>query len=434
MVPLTEIKKQLAACDERIAQLEKSYHAILEFIDKIEDLFQFQDRVEISYENTQIWPVFVDEIRALTTVEVCALFLVDENTREFKLKSVLPEDQGEICNQEISSQIECGIFPWIVKRRRPALIPSLVYKSKKTIIMLPLSTLKRTLGMVLILTPIEESAITQENLKLLTLLSKQYSLMMENALLYENLRQENEYLQKAQAQIVQAEKLTALGRLTAGAFHEILNPLNIISGHAQLLSRDNDLSPRVSKYMNIMQEQAQRIAKIVKGFLLFAGNSPPARKMLKVNELIVKMMSLLEYGMRMENIQIIKDLDRTIPDISGDEEQLSQVFFNLFSNARDAMPSGGQISISTGICVSSGPPPRNGDYVRIAVQDTGCGISEENLSKIFDPFFTTTQGGGNPGLGLSVSYGIIQEHGGFITADSTMNAGTKFTVFLPFKT
>ena len=148
----TQIKKELERSEDRIATLQAGYQSILEFIDKMEQLIQFQEKVDIPYDFNQVWNVFLGHIQHVLYIDVCALFIVEEDTHEFALKSVYPEEQGGISREEMDFQIECGVFPWVIKRRKPAIVPSLAFKNQKTIIMLPLSTLKRTLGMVLIVT------------------------------------------------------------------------------------------------------------------------------------------------------------------------------------------------------------------------------------------------------------------------------------------
>jgi diguanylate cyclase (GGDEF)-like protein len=175
--------------------------ALLELIDKIEHLGQFQDRIDFPATIGQIWEVFLDDVRSLIEIEVCALFLVDDDSYEFVLEYVYPEDHKAICKKEVDYQIECGIFSWIINRRQPALIPALASENDKSMVMLPLSTIKRTLGVVLIKTPIKESAITHENMKLLTMLAKQYSLVLENTLLYGRLMKKHESLEKANGEI-----------------------------------------------------------------------------------------------------------------------------------------------------------------------------------------------------------------------------------------
>jgi diguanylate cyclase (GGDEF)-like protein len=175
--------------------------ALLELIDKIEHLGQFQDRIDFPATIGQIWEVFLGDVRGLIEIEVCALFLVDDATHEFVLEYAFPENRKAICKKEADYQIECGIFSWIINRRQPALIPALASENKKSIVMLPLSTVKRTLGVVMIKTPIKESFITHEIIKLLTMLAKQYSLVLENTLLYDRLMKKHASLEKANGEI-----------------------------------------------------------------------------------------------------------------------------------------------------------------------------------------------------------------------------------------
>jgi len=175
--------------------------ALLELIDKIEHLGQFQDRIDFPSTIGQIWEVFLGDVRNLIEIEVCALFLVDDATHEFVLEYVFPENRKTICKKEVDYQIECGIFSWIINRRQPALMPALAFENEKSILMLPLSTIKRTLGVVMVKTPIKESFITHEIVKLLTMLAKQYSLVLENTLLYDRLMKKHESLEKASGEI-----------------------------------------------------------------------------------------------------------------------------------------------------------------------------------------------------------------------------------------
>ena len=184
-----------------MAEMVEKRSTLIEFIDKIEQLGQFQDRIDFPANIRQIWRVFLGDLRNLIEVEVCALFLVDDDTHEFTLRYVNPDDKRSICQKEINFQIECGIFSWIINRRQPSLIPALVFETDRSIIMLPLTSTKRTLGVVLLLTPIQENYLTRENMKLLTMLAKQYSLVMENTILYERLRKKHTSLEKANGEI-----------------------------------------------------------------------------------------------------------------------------------------------------------------------------------------------------------------------------------------
>jgi diguanylate cyclase (GGDEF)-like protein len=197
--------------------------ALLELIEKIERLSQFQDRIDFPSSINEIWNAFLNDVRNLIEIDVCSLFLVDETTNEFTLKYAVPEDAAKPCRKEIDLQIECGIFSWIINRRQPALIPGLAFEKEKSIIMLPLSTVKRTLGVVLILTPIQESFITQEKMKLLTILTKECSLVMENTLLYARLRRKHLSLEKANREIKILSRTDSLtGCYNRGYLNEVL--------------------------------------------------------------------------------------------------------------------------------------------------------------------------------------------------------------------
>ncbi|MBW2449643.1 MAG: sensor domain-containing diguanylate cyclase [Deltaproteobacteria bacterium] len=197
--------------------------ALIELIEKIERLGQFQDRIDFPSSVNQIWTAFLADVQNLIEFEVCALFLVDETTNEFTLKYAEPENKAKNCRKEVDLQIECGIFSWIINRRQPALIPALNFAEDKSIVMLPLSTVKRTLGAAMILTPIQESLITHENLKLLTILTKEFSLVMENTRLVERLRKKQLSLEKANREIKLLSRIDSLtGCYNRGYLNELL--------------------------------------------------------------------------------------------------------------------------------------------------------------------------------------------------------------------
>ena len=174
--------------------------ALLEFIDKIETLIQFQDKIPSPSEIDQIWDVFHGDIVKLLQINVCALFLVNE-THEFAVRNVSPVEKKKLCRDELYAQIDCGVFSWVMNRKKPAFIPSLVFAESPTIALLPLSATNKSLGVVLCETPIEESSVTRETRKLLAMLAKQCALVMENTLLYDDLKKEHEALKKANEEI-----------------------------------------------------------------------------------------------------------------------------------------------------------------------------------------------------------------------------------------
>jgi signal transduction histidine kinase len=236
-----------------------------------------------------------------------------------------------------------------------------------------------------------------------------------------------------EARLRNAERLASIGRLSAGLAHEIGTPLNVIGGRAEALRRKlagNDLA---DKHLGIITSQIDRIARIVRNMLDFARAREPRMSRMEVVPVFQRVLELL--GQRLEESGIRAELvvPRELPAIQGDPDQIYEVFLNLAANALDAMPRGGELRVR-GDLVRAVSPQHGGspwDFVAVAVEDTGAGIALENLDRIFDPFFTTKDVGRGTGLGLSVSYGIVQEHGGWIDVASEPGRGTRLTVYLP---
>jgi two-component system cell cycle sensor histidine kinase/response regulator CckA len=227
-------------------------------------------------------------------------------------------------------------------------------------------------------------------------------------------------LKNVQARLVQSERLAALGELSAGVAHEINNPLNIITGHAQILLMEENLDSEVKETLEIIKKQVDRASKITNRLLHFSKRTKPEIRVMDVNENVNNTLTLLEHQLKIDNVEILKKLHSKAISIYGDPAQLQQVFFNLITNASHAMPTGGTLTICTKV---------KDTMAEISFTDTGCGIPKENLSKLFEPFFTTKEKGA--GLGLSIVYGIIEAHRGSIKADSKVGKGTTFTITLP---
>lgn len=234
----------------------------------------------------------------------------------------------------------------------------------------------------------------------------------------------SQQLRTIQAQLMQSEKLASLGRLASGVAHEINSPLTGILTFSHLLMRRLKDHPELQKELELIVRETSRVSTIVRGLLDFARESKPQKRPCNVNELILYTLSLVERQSVFQNIQISKNLDLQIPIILLDGNQIQQVFMNVLLNSADAMANGGSLTISSSWAPSD-------SLVKVKFCDTGCGIPEENLSKIFDPFFTTKSAKKGTGLGLAVSYGIIERHRGRIEVQSEMGKGTTFTIQLP---
>lgn len=405
--------------------------AILEFVEKVEKLGLFQERIEKPARLPQVWQAFKDEIERQISPAAMALFLVDSETHAFELRQWLPPEIEETCRREIDAQIECGTFAWIVNRCQPAVIPSMVFSGSRTLVMLPLATHTRTLGIAMIVAPIAENAITHERLRLLGILSKQCALVMENTLLYEQLKAEHKSLQDAQAQIIQAEKFAAFGRLTSGAFHELLNPLNIISGHLQIMMMEQDMPPSWSDYLTLMKSESDRIATIVNQLLCFSGHRHNKRDQIDIAATLRKVVADAVKLRATKHVGVEFAFEKNLPQVTLNAEDLKTVIKHLVDNACDAMPAGGKLCIAVRYSPIGGGVAAHQDLLVIDVADGGRGIAAQNVHKVFDPFFTTKDIGEGMGLSLAISYALVRSMGGTITFESHENKGTVFSIRLP---
>jgi two-component system, NtrC family, sensor kinase len=229
-----------------------------------------------------------------------------------------------------------------------------------------------------------------------------------------------------ESQLSQAEKLSSIGLLAAGVAHEVNTPLAVISSYAQMLAKQVHGDDKQSSLLEKITKQTFRASEIVNSLLNFSRTSGTEFTDVDLNRVIKDTLTLLEHQFKTARINVQQDLYPDLPVIHGNTGKLQQVFLNLFLNAKDAMSGGGTLTIST----------VNGHHVEVKVSDTGSGIAQEHIHRIYDPFFTTknkpkTGASGGTGLGLSVTYGIIQEHAGKIRVDSAPGQGTTFVMEFP---
>jgi two-component system NtrC family sensor kinase len=235
-------------------------------------------------------------------------------------------------------------------------------------------------------------------------------------------------LQDAHRKIIQAEKLSALGQVIAGVAHEINNPLTSVTGYAELLLLKHDSqmlqTESLRENLRTIHEEAIRATRIVQNLLSFAREKKPEMRMADVNEVVRKVLHLRQYDLETHGIQVTLDLDPNLPGTMLDADQIQQVVLNLVNNSAQALTEDGPRHVQIGTRFGNGE-------ILLSVSDTGQGIPAAVIDRIFDPFFTTKSGKVNSGLGLSISYGIIREHGGTIEVDSTEGQGTRMTLRLP---
>ena len=242
-------------------------------------------------------------------------------------------------------------------------------------------------------------------------------------------------LKETHSKLIHQDKMASLGKLSASVVHEINNPNAGILNLIMLIKRIIDEGPvspkdmeQFKRYLVLMETETRRISRIVSNLLAFSRQSKMRLTQLNINRLIEKTLVLNSNQLKINNIKVKKQMDPDLPDLTGSEDQLQQVFMNIVSNAAEAMESAGkgELSITTRHSLENGK-------VTVFFKDTGVGISDENLSRLFEPFFTTKKKGKGVGLGLSLAYGIIQEHHGSINVQSEKGNGTTFIIEIPLK-
>jgi len=220
-------------------------------------------------------------------------------------------------------------------------------------------------------------------------------------------------LKESQEQLIQAEKLTSLGQMAASIAHEINNPLAGVLVYTQLLSKKltggTFKKEEALGYLSKMESEVGRCSRIIRNLLDFARQSPPALRMVDINDVVSHALELAAHSAELQNIAIVKELSPSLPKVMADFDQLQQVCTNLILNAVQAMPEGGKLTLRTSA---------SDDWLKVEVQDSGYGISQENFRKLFTPFFTTKGKGKGVGLGLAVAHGIVQRHQGKIEVQS----------------
>jgi len=252
-------------------------------------------------------------------------------------------------------------------------------------------------------------------------------------------------LRKAQEQIIkeaentielertlqQSEKLATIGQLASGLAHEIGTPLNIIGGRAELIKRKIKGREGEQKDLDIIIRQVERITKIIQQLLGFVRKKKPEQKSLNIKTLLQTTLDFLDHQIQRQGVKVVKGLKDNLPIVTGDSDQLQQVFLNLILNAIQSMPQGGELRIGASSKWISREGIEDGqrEYVVVSVRDTGLGMEKEVVQNIFNPFFTTKDTG--TGLGLMVSQGIVQDHEGWIEVESEIGEGSLFKIYLP---
>jgi signal transduction histidine kinase len=378
----------------------------------------------------------------LMECEAASLLLLNNEGNELYFDVALGE-KGEAVRQ-IRLSTEEGIAGWVVQKDEALLVNDVAADPRHSprvdaevhfrtceILAVPLRASGKVLGCLQALNTLSKKGFHASDLMVFQALADQVAVAVENATLYAELLCTKRKVERQQEALIQAEKLSAMGQLSAGVAQEIRSPLSAISGYAQLIKRRRP-DEKILKPIKVIEDAASHINRIVNGLLDFASKKEPNYQSVLVEEVLERTLSMAQEALvRDKNVVVDRDFQADLPPVTADPRQLQQVFLNLLLNAAEAMPRGGTVRIRT-----FGEPPageENTDRIgRVVIlfQDQGQGISEDDRGRVFQPFFTTSREGGT-GLGLSICRSIVQQHRGAITFESDEGQGTTFRVHLP---
>ncbi|UCE34811.1 MAG: response regulator [Deltaproteobacteria bacterium] len=384
-------------------------------------------------------------VNRVTNSMASTLMLLDDKTGEL----VLSVPTGPKANSLTDIRIPKGegIAGWVVEHGKPVLVSDVktderFYKKidkitrfkTKSIVCVPLKAKTKVIGALEVMNKVDGTSFTEEDLVLMSIFAYQAAMAIENARLYSELKERLEAEIELQKKLAESDKFRALGLMASGVAHDFNNLLMGIQGNASLMLLDIDsVHPHHDRLKNI-EQSVQGGAELTKQLLGFTKGSKYEVKSTDLNEVVEKTSRM--FAPTRKEIKIYKKYQKDIWAVKVDQAQIEQVLLNLYVNAWQAMPGGGDLYLQTENAVLDREFVRAidlkpGKYVKISVTDSGVGMDEKTRKRIFDPFFSTRKMGRGTGLGLASAYGIVKNHGGYINVASEKGEGTTFTVYLP---
>ena len=414
----------------------KLYEDSLAKIKQLTTLYEMGKTLSSTLDLDDLFNKALELLRDRLGYTACGILLFDREKDELYIKQITGRNLEEAEKLRFKVGID-GLVGWVAKTGDLVYVPDVSKDSRyipggpsiKSEAAFPLKVRDQLFG-VLNIESDELNAFDEEDLKTLSSFASQMSISIENAQLFSDLKQTLRELKQAQDQIIQAEKLRAMGEMASGVAHDFNNVLAVVLGNIQLLLHQLDhLSPEeVREGLRVIERSSKDGAETIRRIQEFTGVRRDREFVaLSLNEIIMEVVNITQPRWRdqtqKKGIQVgLSTRLGDIPMIMGNPSELREVLTNIVFNAVDAMPNGGELTITT--------QPQAEDWVEVRIADTGIGMTDEVKRRVFDPFFTT-KGVTNSGLGMSVSYGIIKRHGGEILIESELGKGTHFVIHLP---
>jgi C4-dicarboxylate-specific signal transduction histidine kinase len=414
---VAHLEEEVDSGRQRNADLSKS-------IVKLKDVQKLSETIGASLDLHHILDALMKLSRRVIQYENGGVFLISEGSDDMEVALVVHRSDG--FEAQVRRQWDEGILRWVMAEQRAMVLPDAaqgVEEAERNFVIVPLFVRGKNVGVFELVCDKSAETFTNRDIELISILANQAAIALENARLIQSLDETNRRLRASQQQVIQAGKMAAVGELAAGIGHEINNPLQVIMSRVQLMQVACK-EDRVLSGLEIVEEHTERISRIVRNLMEFARESSAEGEMraLEVHELVARSRSLVSHAFASKQIEVIVDIPKTLSPVRGRPGPLEQVFVNLLLNACQAMDYEGTLTIAG---------KEEQGFIALTFADTGVGIPSEILPRIFEPFFTTKEVQEGRGLGLSISYGIVQDHGGGIHAISEAGKGTTVSVRLP---
>jgi two-component system, NtrC family, sensor kinase len=424
--------RELLARIDAVMRIRRSERALRRRNKELAALIDINRVVTSSLDLDEVLEATMQGIREILQVEGGSLVLLDEETEELTFRKTLSPDQRWITGRTI--QPGEGIVGHVIESGAPRLVNNVErdpYFSAEVsevagimpeaILCVPLRIHDRIIGAIEVVNKLD-GAFNERDMELLQAMAASVAGAVDNANLYSELSEFTEELERSQAQLIQAEKMAAIGRLAASLAHEINNPLQAIHNSLHLSLHEGLDSDKRLQYLKMTQSEVQRLIEIVQRMLDFYRPSRGSEESTGVNDILGNVLKLTQKRLQHSNIRVHTELADDLSPVPVVADQISQVFLNIVINAIEAMPSGGDLWLET---LNS----EDEEDLLIRFRDSGEGMSSEQMGNLFEPFYTTKSDG--TGLGLAISYGIVERHGGAIEVTSHQGRGSTFTVRLP---
>ncbi len=419
---LEEDKRQL---QDRLRSQHRGYAELRASMDELLNLHELTEKISTSFAIADIIESLMDLSARCMPYESCSVFSLGADAG----LEVMARRGDSRAEDSARAHWQDGIVDWVMREQRPVVVEDMGTVDSGAgqaccTVLTPLQVRGRCIGLYALYCRRAKDEFTAGEMELLSVLANQTAIALENARLYSQLEESRDQLRASQQQLLLAEKMAVVGRLAGGVAHEVNNPLQIILSRVQLMRMQHGAMPQVVEGLGLVEHNVRRIAKIIRGLLGFAGHVADEREWgpCDVEQGLRQTLELVQPQLDEAGVHAALSCAAELSPIGGNMGELEQVFINLIVNAKKAMPNGGQLQISA---------RQIDEKIEVCFADTGVGMTEEVLEHIFDPFFTTRPHEGGTGLGLSVSYGIVERHGGSIEVDSTCDHGARFTLRFP---